>query len=135
MQIRDALRNTASQNNLPDRHMGWGIIDALAALTYIKDTGVKNDISFKPDNFILYQNYPNPFNPTTKIKYFVQQGSRVRIDLYNVLGSKINTLYDGFTASGDHELNLNGSKLSSGIYFVKLSGGNYQKTIKITLLK
>jgi serine protease AprX len=135
MQIRDALRNTASQHNSPDRYMGWGIIDALAALNYIKDTGVKKDISFNPDNFILYQNYPNPFNPTTKIKYFVLQGSRVRIDLYNVPGSKIKTLYEGFTGSGNHELTLDGSKLSSGIYFVKLSGEDYQKTIKITLLK
>jgi hypothetical protein len=135
MQIRDALRNTASQHNSPDRHMGWGIIDALAALNYIKDTGIINDNPVKPDNFILYQNYPNPFNPTTKIKYFVRQGSNVRINIYNVLGSKINTLYEGFTASGDHELTLDGSKLSSGVYFVNFSSGDYQKAIRITLLK
>jgi serine protease AprX len=134
IQVRDALRNTASQHTSPDRHMGWGIIDALAALNYIKDTGVISN-PINPDNFILYQNYPNPFNPTTRIKYFVHQGSSVRIDLYNVLGSKMKTLYDGFTASGDHEITLDGSKLSSGVYFVKLSAEAYQKAIKITLLK
>jgi len=135
MQIRDALRNTASQNSTPDRHMGWGIIDALAAFNYIKDTGGINDNPIKPDNFILYQNYPNPFNPTTKIKYFVPQGSNVRINLYNILGSQINTLYDGFASAGDHEITLDASKLSSGVYFVNFSSGDYQKAIKITLLK
>ena len=135
MQVRDALRNTASQHNLPDRHMGWGIIDALAALNYVKSLGGINDNLVKPDNFILYQNYPNPFNPTTKIKYFVPQGSNVRINLYNILGSQINTLYDGFATAGDYELTLDASKLSSGVYFVRFSSGEYQKAIKITLLK
>jgi serine protease AprX len=135
MQIRDALRNTASQHTAPDRHMGWGIIDALAALNYIKTQGVNNDNSVKPDKFILYQNYPNPFNPTTKIRYYVPQGSMVRINLYNILGSQINTLYDGFAAAGDHELTLDASKFSSGVYFVNFSSGDYQKAIKINLLK
>jgi hypothetical protein len=135
MQIRDALRNTASQHTVPDRHMGWGIIDALAALNFAKVLSVGNDNLVKPENFILYQNYPNPFNPTTKIKYFVPQGSNVRINLYNILGSQINTLYEGFAAAGDHELTLNASKLSSGVYFVNFSAGDYQKAIKISLLK
>ena len=135
IQVRDALRNTASQHNSPDRHMGWGIIDALAALNYIKTQGVNNDNSVKPNDFILYPNFPNPFNPTTKIKYFVRQGSVVKINLYNILGSQINTLYDGIAAAGDHELTLDASKLSSGVYFVKFSSGDYQKAIKITLLK
>ena len=135
MQIRDALRNTASQNTSPDRHMGWGIIDALAALNYAEILSIGDDNLVKPDNFVLYQNYPNPFNPTTKIKYFVPQGSNVRINLYNILGSEINTLYNGFADAGDHEVTLDGSKLSSGVYFVKFSAGDFQKAIKITLLK
>jgi hypothetical protein len=135
MQIRDALRNTASQNIAPDRHMGWGIIDALAALNYINDTGVINGNQVKPDNYTLYQNYPNPFNPTTNIKYYVPQGSNVKINLYNIQGSQINTIYNGFAAAGDHELTLDASKLSSGVYFVNFSAGDYQKSIKITLLK
>ena len=135
MQVRDALRNTASQNTTPDRHMGWGIIDALAALNYIKTLGVNNDNLINPDNFILYQNFPNPFNPTTKIKYFVLHGSNVRISLFNILGSQINNLYDGFAAAGYHEFILDASKLSSGVYFVSFSAGEYQKAIKISLLK
>jgi 5-hydroxyisourate hydrolase-like protein (transthyretin family) len=59
----------------------------------------------------------------------------VRINLYNILGSQINTLYDGFAAAGDHELILDASKLSSGVYFVNFSAGDYQKAIKISLLK
>ncbi|MDR3668604.1 MAG: S8 family serine peptidase [Ignavibacteriaceae bacterium] len=135
IQIREALRNTASQSTNPDRHMGWGIINALSALNYIHAQGVNNDRPINPDNFILYQNYPNPFNPTTQIKYFVPYGSIVSIDIYNVLGMRIFTLFNGFATAGDHELTLNATKFSSGIYFVKLSANAYQKTIKITLLK
>jgi subtilisin family serine protease len=135
MQIRDALRNTASQNTAPDRHMGWGIIDALAALNYAKVLSEGNDNLIKPDNFILYQNYPNPFNPTTKIKYFIPRGSNVRINIYNILGSQISTLYEAFAVAGDHEITLDASKLSSGVYLVNFYAGNYQKAIKITLLK
>lgn len=132
IQIRDALRNTASNHNSPDRHMGWGIIDALAALNFI--TGV-NDNPNNPDNFILYQNFPNPFNPLTKIKYFIPQDINVKIVVYNILGNQIKILYEGFAPTGDHELTLDASGLSSGIYFVKLLAGDFQKAIKITLLK
>ena len=135
IQVRDALRNTASQNTAPDRLMGWGIINALAALNYAKVLSAGNDNQIKPNNFILYQNYPNPFNPTTNIRFYVPQGSNVRINLYNTLGGLITKLYDGFAASGDHELTLDASKLSSGVYFVNLSAGDYQKAIKITVLK
>jgi serine protease AprX len=135
IQIRDALRNTASQHNSPDRLMGWGIVDALAALNYLKITESNNGNLIKPDKFLLYQNYPNPFNPTTKIKYYVPQGSRVRIYLYDILGIQIRTLFDGFSTAGDHEITLDGSHISSGIYFVKFSSGDFQSSIKITLLK
>ena len=135
MKIRDALRNTASQHTSPDRYMGWGIVDALAALNYLKITDSNDGNLIKPDKFLLYQNYPNPFNPTTKIKYFVVQDSRVRVYLYDILGNHILTLFDGYSAAGNHELTLDASKYSSGVYFVKLWAGDFQSAIKITLLK
>jgi serine protease AprX len=134
IQVRDALRNTASQHNNPDRLMGWGIIDALAALNYIKLVSIGDD-NPNPDNFILYQNYPNPFNPTTNIKFYLPRDINVKVILYNILGNQIKTLYEGFTSSGIHDLTVDASKLSSGVYFVKLLAGDFQEAIKITLLK
>ncbi|MDR3610430.1 MAG: S8 family serine peptidase [Ignavibacteriaceae bacterium] len=134
-QVRDALRNTASQKNFPDRYMGWGIIDALGALNYVKNLSGDSNKQVGPSDYILYQNYPNPFNPDTKIKYYMPHGSLVKITLYNVLGSKVKTIYDGYSEQGDHELTLNASNLPSNVYFINLSTEGYQKTIKTTILK
>jgi subtilisin family serine protease len=135
MQIRDALRNTASRHLSPDSLYGWGIINALAASQYFPLTNVFPVKETVPDNFTLYQNYPNPFNPTTRIRYFLPLESNVKIVLFNILGKELKTLFNGNVTSGDHELELSASGLSSGVYFIKLSAGNFQKTIKITLTK
>lgn len=86
-------------------------------------------------DFVLYQNYPNPFNPSTVIRYSVPFYSNIKVTLYNVLGNEIKTLFNGNLDSGIHEFKLDGSDLSSGIYFVKLSSGKFQKAIKIALIK
>jgi subtilisin family serine protease len=134
IQIRDALRNTASRHLTPDSLYGWGIINALSAAQYFPLTQVP-PVKEIPGNFTLYQNYPNPFNPSTRIRYFVPLDSKVKIVLFNVLGNELKTLFNNYVPAGDHEVELNASGLSSGIYFVRLSTGDFQKAIKITLTK
>ncbi|MBE0552007.1 MAG: S8 family peptidase [Ignavibacterium sp.] len=86
-------------------------------------------------DFQLYQNYPNPFNPSTKIKYFIPQNSFVKITLHDILGSEIRTLVSENVQPGNYEIVLDGSNLSSGMYFVRLSSENIQRTLKISLIK
>ena len=86
-------------------------------------------------DFQLYQNYPNPFNPSTKIKYYIPQNSFVKITLHDILGSEIRTLVNENVQTGNYEIALDGSDLSSGMYFVRLSSENVQKSIKISLIK
>ena len=57
------------------------------------------------------------------------------IELSNILGERIRTIYQGWTAAGYHQIELNGNKLAGGIYFVDLQTSEYRKTIKIFLLK
>jgi len=83
----------------------------------------------------LFQNYPNPFNPNTTIKYSVPLQSKIKIVLYDIIGNKISTLFDGIRQSGIHEINLIADNLSSGVYFVLMTGKNFSKSIKISLLK
>jgi hypothetical protein len=83
----------------------------------------------------LYNNYPNPFNPSTKIKYDVAKDSKVVIRVYDVLGRAVTTLVDGRQAAGTYELDFNASNFASGIYFLKMSAGDYVKTQKMMLLK
>jgi hypothetical protein len=92
-----------------------------------------------PDTFVLYQNYPNPFNPSTTIRYELPKACRVRLEIFNMLGSKVATLVDDYREPGYYEVewNVNSSRkqLSSGIYFYKLEAGNYIETRKLILLK
>ena len=93
-----------------------------------------------PGVFKLFQNYPNPFNPTTRIEFTLEQASEVRLEVYNVLGQKIKTLLDGYLPNGSHEAEWDGTtesgaKVSSGIYFYRLSTNEFSRTRKMMLMK
>ncbi len=109
--------------------------DAWIAAVLSVATGVEDNISEIPSNYVLYQNYPNPFNPSTKIRYSLPQTAHVKLTLYNVLGVQILTLVDSEQSVGNHEIELNGNNLASGVYFIKLNAGNYSITKKIMLMK
>lgn len=100
------------------------------------------------NNYILQQNYPNPFNPTTKIKFTVGtpprpspyqgEGARegfVLLQVYNTLGQKIRTLVNKQLYSGTHEVTFDASNLPSGVYFYRLTSGNYSATKKMLLVR
>ena len=133
MQLSNVLKSTASLSNTPNNQYGWGIINTYAAVQQlITDTGTNNEI---PENFYLFQNYPNPFNPSTIIRFNVPVQSNVKLILYDVLGSEIKTLLNEELQPGTKEVELNGNGLTSGVYLVRMIAENYQKIIKISLLK
>lgn len=106
----------------------------------IQNTDYTSQSAFKthsaiPESFELYQNYPNPFNPSTVIKFDVPNDAFVSITLYDILGRVVTNLGTGQFRPGTYDLKFSASGLSSGIYFCKLSAGNYQKTIKLILNK
>jgi hypothetical protein len=74
-----------------------------------------------PVAFALEQNYPNPFNPTTNIIYSVPVKSNVTLDVYNLIGQKVVTLFEGEVEAGKHTAQFNASTMSSGMYFFKLT--------------
>ncbi|MCX6826656.1 MAG: T9SS type A sorting domain-containing protein, partial [candidate division Zixibacteria bacterium] len=93
-----------------------------------------------PSSIYLKQNYPNPFNPSTTIEYSLPIRSHVIIDIYNILGQKINTVVDRTESMGNHSagwngLNYEGKAVSSGIYLYQIRAGNYVETRKMLLLK
>jgi 5-hydroxyisourate hydrolase-like protein (transthyretin family) len=85
--------------------------------------------------FALYQNFPNPFNPRTTIKYQVPNQSYVVIKLFNSLSQEIRTLVNEERNQGRYELLINGSELTSGVYFCQMRAGNFVETKKIVLMK
>ncbi len=93
-----------------------------------------------PSNYELKQNYPNPFNPITEIEYFVPQDGHIKLEIFNVLGQKTQTLVDQEQKRGIYTItwdgtNQQGSPVSSGIYFYQLSTEGFEKTNKMILLK
>jgi len=87
------------------------------------------------DEIYLKQNYPNPFNPTTNIKYQIANKKLVILKIYDILGKEIETLVNERQSPGVYEVTFDGSALSSGVYFYKLTADNYSETKKLVLIK
>ena len=110
-----------------------------AVATAISDPGnyIRAEI---PNEFELGQNYPNPFNPETTIKYSVPKDGDIQIEVYNILGKKVRTLFEGQQTAGTYQVRWDarddyGSTLSSGIYLISLRSGNFVTAKRVTLLK
>jgi hypothetical protein len=88
-----------------------------------------------PAQFNLAQNYPNPFNPATTISFDIPQRSNVVVEIFNVLGQRVQSIDRGRLDAGHHSFVLDASDLSSGVYFYKLNAGDHTKTRKMTVLK
>jgi hypothetical protein len=109
-----------------------------------------------PHSFALMQNYPNPFNPSTRIKYTVgvasaegrgagvegrvsgdegRGASNVSLVVYDLLGREVALLVNEPKAAGNYEVQFDGTKLASGMYFYRLTAGSFVQTRKMILLK
>jgi phosphatidylserine/phosphatidylglycerophosphate/cardiolipin synthase-like enzyme len=110
--------------------------DAGGTAAFTVPTSVSGNKSIKNLNYVLYQNFPNPFNPVTTIKFETQKKEHVDLSLYNMLGQRIKTLFDGVVPAGISAVDLDGNNLASGVYFYvfKTSSG-FVSTKKLVLLK
>ena len=88
-----------------------------------------------PLTFALEQNYPNPFNPTTEIKYVISKASFVNLNIYDLLGNKVETLVNRKQMSGEYSVVFNASALPSGVYIYQLEAGNFSDARKMILMK
>ncbi|MBX2991735.1 MAG: T9SS type A sorting domain-containing protein [Bacteroidetes bacterium] len=89
-----------------------------------------------PMVFALSQNYPNPFNPSTEIMFTVEITGRATLDVYNALGQKVATLFDGIAEAGQYNrIQFNASGMASGVYFYRLVSGQKSDLKKLMLLK
>ena len=78
---------------------------------------------------------PNPFNPITRINYSIPSKQRVHLAVFDVRGRLLETLVDGIKGAGDHVVEWNATRLSSGVYFYRLQVGEQSIVRRATLLK
>ncbi|HHE54858.1 MAG TPA: T9SS type A sorting domain-containing protein [Caldithrix abyssi] len=98
-------------------------------------TAIADNSNQLPVRYELSQNYPNPFNPTTKINVALPKAEKVEIEVFNTLGQKVRTLFDGDLPAGIHKFEFDGSGLASGIYFYRIKAGKFVATKKMVLMK
>ena len=88
-----------------------------------------------PVEFSLRQNYPNPFNPVTKIQFSIPRATKVRVEVYTILGQTVAVLQNGLLASGVYTLDFDASNLSSGTYLYRIVTPEFSETKVMLLLK
>ena len=88
-----------------------------------------------PTKFILRQNYPNPFNPVTKIKFCLPVVSSSSLKIFDITGKEVETLVNERLQPGTYEVTFDGTRLNSGVYFYKLSTGDFSETKRMLMIK
>jgi sugar lactone lactonase YvrE len=104
-------------------------------IDFVEINPVSVDDTEIPERSFVSKSYPNPFNSTTMIRYYLPVSSDVVIEVYDVLGRRVDSLFEGFLPAGDHQTYWNAAGFSSGIYFYGIRTGRYRESGSMTLLK
>jgi hypothetical protein len=88
-----------------------------------------------PTDFAIRSVRPNPFNSRTEVTFSLPQAMDAKLELLDLQGRRVQTLALGRLSRGEHQASLDGSNLAAGLYFVKLRGGGFERTVKIVLVK
>lgn len=89
----------------------------------------------RPKSFNLHQNFPNPFNPKTKIEFDIAQPIHAKLEIYSVDGKLIAQLVNTSLDAGTYSVEWDGNSVHSGLYFYRLSAGDFSQTKKLVIVK
>ena len=98
-------------------------------------TETEEDVLLLPVKTSLAQNHPNPFNATTVISYGLQEAGLITLSIYNLIGQRVATIYDGIQRAGEHNEVWDASDFPSGVYFARLEAQGRLENVKMVLLK
>lgn len=135
--IFDALGDDQSFQRISDGSTTWKIGNPSPGKSNNLPTALVDEVSFhKPNQTKISSVYPNPFNPTTTIEYTVSKSSLIALELFDVMGRKVQTLVSNKSHSvGTFSIQLNANTLSSGLYFIRLQSIDGINVKKIMLIK
>jgi len=101
----------------------------------VNPTDTRGNDRYVPEEFALSQNCPNPFNPATEIRLAIPITSNVKLEIFNIMGQKVKTLFSGQLEAGRHTFTWDGKNSASGIYFCRMQADNFSASRKMVLLK
>ena len=104
-------------------------------IKYSQTVGVNQISGNLPEKFLLEQNYPNPFNPNTNIRYTIEEAGYTSLTVYNSVGIEISTLISENLQAGSYSAEFNAENYPSGVYYYKLTSGDFTQVKKMILLK
>ena len=120
---------------------GWSDWSLVWTFSVDEETDVREIASNElPGEFTLSQNYPNPFNPVTNIDFALPRAAHVRIEVFNILGSRVSTLVDEYLSAGYKSVEWDGRSnsgqaVSSGVYLFRITAGEFSASCKALLMK
>ena len=97
--------------------------------------GKVQNITELPTEFSIDQNYPNPFNPVTTINYSIPNTQYTVLKIYDIAGKEVMTLVNETKPAGRYQVKFDGSNLGSGVYFYKITAGNFSAVKRMILIK
>lgn len=115
-------------------HLIYKAPDGLYYRRWEPETGVDDEIE-KPEVVSILRNYPNPFNASTKLTYALSEFAGITISIYNIVGQRVATIFEGTQEAGEHSVTWVANDFPSGVYFARLKTPKGSQSIKMVLLK
>jgi hypothetical protein len=98
-------------------------------------TGIEEVSTLNLGDFSLPQNYPNPFNASTIISYSLPRPTDIRIEIFDILGRRVETLFSGPQQAGEHAVNWRPGDISSGVYYYRIGSEDFGQSRSCLLVK
>jgi len=133
---------SARDNSGTTRRSPFNAPDSLFPLAPTPDSilGIYPPVAGIPQEFVLHANYPNPFNGSTTILFDVPKTSYVTLDMFNLLGQRIRTIFSGDVPAGTTRTlwdgrDETGRTVASGVYFYRLTTPTSALTRRLLYIK
>jgi photosystem II stability/assembly factor-like uncharacterized protein len=132
------ISGTLNHLSFADTSNGWAVTSNGEIIRYRAPgtTAVEPlSSSGSPRSFALLQNYPNPFNPATQIEFWIPIAGHTVLKVYDMLGREVATVVNEMKSAGQHSVTFDAGRLSSGVYYYRLTVGALSETKRMLLLR